>query len=492
MSIEWSSFPLKLIASLSPWDIFLRGACLLFLLDWIFYLPIFRSLFAEEKGCEWKARPSKWVILAAAGWLLSIGIAGFGPEPLQCIGWAALWVIFRLVFIKRRWSSVRRGCGAPGFMSHWTALWVFAVCLARLIDGTGWLVGQIFFTMRLDFAIIMLCAGSYKIAVGYLRGNGMEFGRVNPIWGYHWKYFSKKNSGGFYPSLMNVLAASTEILSGILLLVPDPRSQITGAILVSLSFLYVSFSIRLGRLAWLMALLPAVFLPGVLEGAKRDSAILGQLPHEWLVVLAIPLWSYMALLPIIKTTQYFNLFANRSLPSLVQSVITKIADAVPVIMWRVFTPDVTNFFVRIYKSENGERKLLVGETNIYEYRNWKDFWIKMRFLHVVESIALVSVFNTLKYFPSKPELFEERLIRYAKSIAASFKSPIQKMEFEYVIVKKMAGHFSFLPVMNIDIDLYQNQVSSKIINSEFDPYKPALFSPVRECVSAGSYEKKKN
>jgi len=161
-------------------------------------------------------------------------------------------------------------------------------------------------------------------------------------------------------------------------------------------------------------------------------------------------------------------------------------------MWRVFTPDVTNFFIRIYKKENGERKLLVGETNIYEYRNWKDFWIKMRFLHVVESIALVSIFNTLKYFPSKPQLFEERLIRYAKSVAASFESPIQKMEFEYVLVKKLAGYFLFKPVMNIIVDLCRNKVSSKIIDLEFDPYKPALLSPVRESVSVGSYEKKKN
>jgi len=454
-------------------------------------LPIFRSLFAEEKGCEWKARPSGWVVLAAASWLLSIGIAGFGPEPLRCIGWAALWVIFRHIFIKRRWSSVRRGCGAPGFMSHWTALWVFAVGLARLIDGTGWLVGQIFFTMRLDFAIIMLCAGSYKIAVGYLRGNGMEFGRVNPIWGYHWRYSSKTPPGGFYPSLMNVLAASTEILSGILLLVPNPWSQIPGAILVSLSFIYVSFSIRLGRLAWLMAFLPAVFLPGVMEGAKNNAAILGQLPHEWLVVLAIPFWTYMVLLPIIKMTQYLNLFANRALPGLLQAVITKIADGVPIIMWRVFTPDVTNFFVRIYKSESGERKLLVGETNIYEYRNWKDFWIKMRFLHVVESIALVSVFNTVKYFPSKTELFEERLIRYAKSIAASFKSPIQKMEFEYVLVKKMTKNFLFKPVMNIVVNLREEQIVKKVIDPEFDLSETALFSPIRECASAGTYEKKK-
>ena len=491
MSIEWSSFPLKLIASLSPWDLFLRGACLLFLLDWIFYLPIFRSLFAEEKGCEWKARPSRWVILAAAGWLLSIGIAGFGPEPLQCIGWAALWLIFRLVFIKRRWSSVRRGCGAPGFMSHWTALWVFAVCLARLIDGTGWLVGQIFFTMRLDFAIIMLCAGSYKIAVGYLRGNGMEFGQVNPIWGYHWKYFSKKNSGGFYPSLMNVLAASTEILSGILLLVPDPRSQIVGAILVSLSFLYVSFSIRLGRLAWLMALLPAVFLPGVLEGAKRDSAILGQLPHEWLVVLAIPFWIFMGLLPFIKLTQYYNLFANRALPSLLQAVITKIADGVPVIMWRVFTPDVTNFFVRIYKKEYKGKKLLVGEANTYEYKNWSNFWIKIRFLNVVESIALVNVFNTAKYFPSKPQLFKERLIRYAKSIASSYDLQIEELEFEYVIVKKMTENFLFKPVMNIVVNLREDQIVKEVIDPEFDLSDTALLSPIRECTSAGTYEKKK-
>jgi len=479
MNLLWNAF---------SWNYFLQAAAVLFLLDWVFYLPIFTSLFAIEKGCEWKPQPAGRVVLAAGGWLLTIGIAGFGPEPLRCVGWGVLWMIFRLLFIQRRWSSVRRGCGAPGFMSHWTALWIFLVELGRQVDGTGWLGEQIFMALRMDFAVIMICAGTYKAAVGFLRGNGMEFGRVNPIWGYHWKYFFQKNPAGFYPKLMNVLAASGEIVAGILLLVPHPWSQIPGALLVCLSFLYVSFFIRLGRLAALMVLLPLLYHPGILKSAMIGAGGTAQLPSSWLFFLAIPFWAFMAMLPLIKVTQYYNLFANRVIPEPLQSLVTIMADRIPVIVWRVFTPDVINFFVRIYTWENGRKTLVVGEDNVYSYHKWKRPWFKLRFLHVTESIALVSVFTTLKYFPSKALLFEERLLRYAQSVSASLASPCSQMEFEYVAIRKTPTGWDFHPAFSCLADLKDLKISRQVLDKNFDPSVPALFSPVRESTRPGSLE----
>jgi hypothetical protein len=373
-------------------------------------------------------------------------------------------------------------------MSHWAALWIFLVELGRQLDGTGWLVGQIFMALRMDFAFIMICAGTYKAAVGFFRGNGMEFGRVNPIWGYHWKYFSQKNPAGFYPKLMNFLAASGEILAGILLLVPHPWSQIPGALVVSLSFLYVSFFIRLGRLASLMVLLPILYHPEILTSAMNGAGVIVRLPSSSLFFLAIPIWAYMALLPLIKGTQYYNLFANRVIPKHLQSLVTIMADRIPVIVWRVFTPDVINFFVRIYALENGRKTLVVGEDNVYSYRDWKRLWFKLRFLHVTESIALVSVFTTLKYFPSKPSLFEERLLRYARSVATDLSTSYSQMEFEYVAILKASQGWIYRPACTFLVDLAANKISKRILDPELDPASPALFSPVRESIRPGSLE----
>lgn len=479
---------MNFLENLLHWNFFLKATAFLFFLDWVFYLPIFKSLFAFEQGSTWKARPEVLTILAAGGWLVSIGLAGLGPEPLRALGWGTLWVIFRLLFIKRRWSSVRRGCGAPGFMSHWAALWIFLVEMARLVDGTGWLVSQIFAALRLDFALIMLCAGTYKAAVGFMRGNGMEFGRVNPIWGYHWSYFSKKSPTGLYPKIMNILAAGGEIAAGVLLLVPHPWIQMAGVLVVSLSFLYVSFFIRLGRLAWLMVLLPALYLPEVLEGAQTGAPVLVQLPLSWLVVGAIPFWIFMGLLPFLKLTQYYNLFANRTLPRPLQEFFTVLADRIPVIVWRVFTPDVINFFVRISVQQKDVKKLLVGESGAYSYRDWSNPWLKLRFLNVTESIALVSVFTTLKYFPSKLPLFEERLLRYAQSVAADLSTSYSQIEFEYVAILKNPHGWIYHPACIFLVDLATNTISKQVLDPKFDLASPALFSPVRESIRPGSLE----
>jgi len=478
---------MNFLENLLHWNFFLKATAFLFFLDWVSFLPIFKSLFAFEQGSTWKARPEALTILAAGGWLVSIGLAGLGPEPLRALGWGTLWVIFRLLFIKRRWSSVRRGCGAPGFMSHWAALWIFLVEMARLVDGTGWLVSQIFAALRLDFALIMLCAGTYKAAVGFMRGNGMEFGRVNPIWGYHWSYFSKKSPTGLYPKMMNILAAGGEIAAGVLLLVPHPWIQMAGVLVVSLSFFYVSLFIRLGRLAWLMVLLPGFYIPGVMSSAQISTPYV-QLSPQWLFLAAAPFWLFMALLPFLKFTQYYNLFANRMLPQPFQAFFVWAANFIPVIMWRVFTPDVINFFLRISQVDDARKTVLVDEVTTYSYKNWKNLWLKLRFLHVTESIANVSVFTTLKYFPSKSRLFEEKLVRYAKSVAAELSSSCRGLDFEYISICKTQDKWEFRPVLRFFVDLTKGQVVRQVLDPEFNPAQPALFSPVRESLQPGSFE----
>ena len=135
----------------------------------------------------------------------------FAPLPgARLAGAFALTLIFRQYFIAQRWSSVRRGFGAPGFMSHWAARVVLLIELVRAIDA-GSTLSLLFATIRWDFGWIMICAGTYKLLVGYLRNNGMEYGRVNPIWGYHWWLFRHVSPHGLIPVVENYLACLVEI-----------------------------------------------------------------------------------------------------------------------------------------------------------------------------------------------------------------------------------------------------------------------------------------
>lgn len=474
-------------ADVSAWQAMVFGLLLLFVLDWLSFLPLFKSLLAKEEGIIWSPWQQPWATAIPAIWLAGLVATPFLDGLWRVASIFLVWLIFRKIFILNRWKSVRRGCGAPGFMSHWAALWMLLIEVGRQIDSTGWLVAQIFAALKFDFAIIMLCAGSYKISVGFLKGNGMEFGRVNPIWGYHWHHFVGKNPGGLYPKTMNVLAAAGEVLAGILLLVPHPLPQLAGAALVSLSFFYVSLFIRLGRLAWLMVLLPGFYLPEVMSTAQMSTPYV-QLSPLWLFLAAAPFWLFMVLLPFLKFTQYYNLFANRTLPQPFQTFFVKVANFIPVIMWRVFTPDVINFFLRISQVDGARKTVLVDEATTYSYKNWKNPWLKLRFLHVTESIAIVSVFTTLKYFPSKPRLFEEKLVRYAKSVAAEVSSPCRGLEFEYISICKTRDKWEFRPVLRFFVDLTRGQVVRQVLDPEFNPRQPALFSPVRESLRPGSFE----
>ena len=88
-----------------------------------------------------------------------------------------------------RWKGILRGMGAPGFMTYWLALATFLLeySLRYAFDMRH----LVLLTLQVDFALIIFSAGIYKFTAGYPKNHGMEFGLVNPEWGYWWKFYSK-------------------------------------------------------------------------------------------------------------------------------------------------------------------------------------------------------------------------------------------------------------------------------------------------------------
>jgi hypothetical protein len=336
--------------------------------------------------------------------------------------------------------------------------------------------------------VILLCSGTYKSLSGYLRGEGMEYGLANPMWGYWFRLFRRLNPRGIIVRLQDVAAATGQVVMGALLLFP--RTSAIGAALCILGFLALIPVVRLGRLAALMAAIPLLWLPplGVHIAPVRTFSPI-ETPSAVLTVLTGLIFAYIALLPFVKVMQYLNLFLSVSYPRPIQVALTRYANFIPIIMWRVFTPDVTNFFIRIYavdRSTGAETPLLV-EDGTYAYREiFTRFRWSARFLHVTESIALTTVFTTLKYFRSQRSLFEERLRDYARTLGTD-----ERLRFQYVSIAKCEKSFEYRAVADFIVDPVSGEVTEHRLEPDFDYAAPAPGSHIRETTGFGSYVPKK-
>jgi hypothetical protein len=459
----------------------------LFLLDLLSYLPFASVCLGPGywKGRWLESVPARAAVVA--GWALGSLSLVLGVYPL--IGALVLFLIFRAVYVRGRWLTLFRGGGAPGFMSHYLAAVLFFLEASAWLDGSGGLSAHTLRVIRIDFGVILLCSGTYKSLSGYLRGEGMEYGLANPFWGYWHRWFGRMRPRHPLLLLQDRGAAITQVLMGLFLIVPPTRP--IGALLCSAGFFYLLFTVRLGRLAALMMALPLLYLPdlgislfGGL-GAARGFAPIAT-PALVLAALAGVGWAYLALLPAVKAMQYLNLFANLRYPEPLQSWLTRYANFVPIIMWRVFTPDVTNFFIRIAEIDraSGRETPIADEDTAYSYRHWKNLSEKLRFLHVTESIAITTVFTTLKYFKSKRGLFEAKLVEYARSLGRGDRALIH---FQYVAILKGEREFKYVNVCDFVVDPRDGTVEERKLIPEFSYSAPAQYSHITETTGYGSY-----
>ena len=195
-------------------------------------------------------------------------------------------------------------------MNDFTARLLVFFSSAVLFDRSGYLGQAVLWIGRLDLVAIVGCAGLYKLLSGYARGEGMEFGMVNPMWGYAWKFLGALAPSSFVFRFWNQAGWCSELLAAVFLLTPFWG---LGVFLVSAGFLAVAGMIRLGRLAFLMAFLPILFFPfladDLLAQAQRHGIL--ALPagsRDW-VVAGVVGWAVLLLLT--KVVQYFNLLKKR-------------------------------------------------------------------------------------------------------------------------------------------------------------------------------------
>lgn len=465
---------------------FIRAAYgVLMVLTLLQALPEARRFFLSERWGGYAAS-SRGVDLVhnpvVMPWLFAAWLAA---AVCVAAGWAAPWAalanlaLCRYFFVQMRWKSVLRGMGAPGFIAYWLGFAVFLLeyttAYAPALRGLALLVIQV------DLALIMLSAGVYKFTAGYPRNHGMELGLCNPMWGYWWRRYVRLPPDHAVYRTLNHLAWGTEVVAAILMLVPATREA--GGLLLGASFVFILTQIRLGFLcemvivAGLLYVAPGGMVDGWIAGTGAPSA--GAAAPDVVTAtagafLTAALYAYLVLLPFAHAGLYYNFYARRRLPGPMQWLLERYTNVFGMIIWRVFSVDLVNFFIRVHAEgrQGGARRLAAP------LGRWP------RFNHVGEMICLTSLFTTMKYYPGNEAIFRERLLRYARTVP---RRPGDVLVFEYVSVIKRPAHFDWVPVAEYRVDPDAGAVSETLLDESFSARAAHAVSPVHEGEVPGSY-----
>ena len=484
-SNPWLLFPEPLSVGTQAFIRVAYGVLMLGTLLWA--LPNWRRFFVSERWGGYAESSREIDLIQSPIGTVLIAVVWFTSVTLLTLGyWTTLAALINLVlcyyfFVRMRWKGILRGMGAPGFMSYWLAAVVFLLEYAQHHQPS--LMPLVLLVAQADFAFIMLSAGIYKFTAGYASNHGMEGGMVNPQWGYWWWIYQKVSPRHPLFPFLNHAAWSLEVIAGVLMLLPPTR--FIGALLMLGSFVFIATHIRLALLCEMVIVCTLLFF---YPGSYGDQLLSFLTPSVTVpTVVALPslfdkaieifLWLYLVLLPLAHAGLFYNFYKRRSLPSVIQRALETYTNVFGIIIWRVFSADHTNFFLRVYERprESSERAIVsrVGISNG-----------SLRYNHVAESIVLTTLFTTLKYYPSNNKLFHERLLRYARTVKHA---PDSILDFDYVSIKKADDRFEFVTVATYTVDAAAGTIDENLFDPSFSVRATLSGSPVHEGVKPGSY-----
>lgn len=393
----------------------------------------------------------------------------------------------RFCFISLRWRSISRGMGAPGFMLYWLAALVFFLEYTRFYDPSGYLRCLAILTFKVDFAVIMLCAGQYKLFSGYPQNNGMERGMVNPWWGrLRDRYRTLPPQHIIFKFLNHCAYLGELIFGGMMLYAPTAEA---GGLLMASSFVFIFCNIKLGFLCQTVIVCCFLFCApgGLVDGLLPQMSSAAAASHPGLFVvnllLAAFLLTYVVLLPFMKLGTYYNFYGKKRLPQSWQAFQDRWTNLWGIIIWRVFTIDNTNFYVNAFIEDR-----MTGERTLYSKPEEYSLSKGIRYCHVCEFVCFVSIFTTLKYFPSNSPLFTKKLMRYARSIPHDVRS--QVLVFQWVDIKKDQGAYCDVASKEYAVDLQTEEMTVTDLADGSSQTDSLRFSELVEGSVVGSYAPK--
>jgi hypothetical protein len=264
-----------------------------------------------------------------------------------------------------------------------------------------------------------------------------------------------------------------------------PATRFWGGLMILLSFVYIALNIRLLFLTpMVMTCCVYCFTAGSpgeqilsrFAGLHAVQAPAATLPSAVCEAIGLVLCVYLILLPFAYSGMFYNFYGRKVLPGRLQAILNSFMNVFGLSLWRVFSADITNFFIRIYRARraDGERRLI---------SHW-GLAGGLRYSHVGEAITVTSLFTTLKYYPGRWEFFKEKLLCYARTVP---RDEGDLLVFEYVSVRKSEEGFAFVPVSEYLVNVVAGTVEEHALDADFSVRQVLPESPVHETAGMGTY-----
>ena len=413
-------FPAPLTPSTQAFIRVAYGVLMLGTLLWA--VPNWRRFFVSERWGGYAESSREIDFLHNPFGSALVAVLWFSSVTLLTLGyWTTIAALVNLIFcyyffVRMRWKGILRGMGAPGFMSYWLAAVVFL--LEYALHHQPSLMPLVLLVAQVDFAFIMLSAGIYKFTAGYASNHGMEGGMVNPQWGYWWWIYQKLSPHHpLFPfsESHGVVAGSHRGSVDAL-----PPTRFIGALLMLGSFVFIATHIRLALLCEMVIvccvlffypgsygdqlisfLVPSVTvpatvaLPGMLDKSDRDLPLALSRP--------VTTRARRSVLQLLQTQE--------SSGELSSDALETYTNIFGIIIWRVFSADHTNFFLRVYERPRASSRRGAGDRLAFRHQQGQSSLQSRGRIDYV----LTTLFTTLKYYPSNDQIFHERLLRYART-----------------------------------------------------------------------------
>jgi len=180
-----------------------------------------------------------------------------------------------------------------------------------------------------------------------------------------------------------------------------------------------------------------------------------------------------------KLGTYYNFYGKKRLPDRWQAFQDRWTNLWGIIIWRVFTIDNTNFYIKLFLQDRDS-----GERELYSQPGRFEFSKGIRYCHVCEFVCFVSIFTTLKYFPSNSPLFTKKLLRYARTIPCSRD---QVLVFQWVDIKKEDNRFLDVASKEYRVDLLSEELTVTDLADGTTATDSLRYSDLVEGAQVGSY-----
>ncbi len=457
---------------------------ILTLAPFLFHLSFyFRS--AEHNGFIYDGTLPKYMTspigskIVTLSWIFSLISLIFGFYPIICAGYSFL--LCHIYFIRLRWTSLHRGFGATGFLMNWLgmAVWLMEVVSLSGISYSTQQLSMCF--LRVDFALIILSSGVCKLLSGYFQGEGIEYALVNPMWSSLSNVYMRLNPKNKLLTFLNHNTWFWEVIAGALML--HPKTMAVGSVIIVLSFLFVATHFRLNFLPGFIFVCCCFYFSNSISFPNNAHSL--NLTNLTNVTFDLPfmfdrltyifiLFCFIAML-LTHVCIWINFLNKNTFESRIVKIFNVYANYVGIVIWRVFTADISNFIVQVYViTEGGDKKLIsnYGRTpNI----------LGGRYSNTIESVTLACIFNTLKYQPSDIEVFYMKMRMYANSIPYSIGA---KIIFEVEKIRKIQK-FHMVKEAEFIFDKKTKHIESIIYNKHWA--QPSNHSLTKPTLKLGSY-----